>query len=269
MIYTTTSIEEVIARVIRNTRLQDPSYLVDMNEWIPEAMRYMRTWVALRKKWEDIKITFHKGRMPCGLISLRAVQYEHSRLPYFNGARAADATRTPVNSASVYPGIPLEGTTAFGTHLVKRAATDNGEAVEYYETELDKLDSLSVNGEHWYYTETDYFNTSFECGWIRAHFMALPTDNNGLPLIPDEENYKEALYWYSRAKIIGAGHPDKVFSEQTCMDRFEKYAERAMSRITYPSVDEMEGKIARMTRFIMPQDYWSTFFNPMSEQINY
>ncbi len=266
MIYTTTSIKEVIARVIRNTRLQDSSYLVDMNEWIPEAMGYMKTKVALVSKYEDVKIHFHKGRLPCGLQTLKAVQYGHCRLNYFKGARSADSQDcAPNTSPSVYPGIPQEGTTTFGTHLVTRPAVDEGVDVSFYETELQKVNMLEFHGEHWYYTELDYINTSFECGTVRLHFVSIPLDNEGMPLIPDDELYKEALYWYVRAKMIGTGYEDRSFNEATCMERFESYASRAMSRIRYPSVDEQQGKIARMTRLIMPMDYWSTFFNPSSE----
>jgi hypothetical protein len=263
MIYTTTSIQEVLARVVRNTRLQDSSFLVDMNEWVPEAMGYMKTRMALETVYKDICVKYHKGRMPCGIVSLSAVQYGNCRLRYFKGPRSADSQNSyPSGSPSVYPGIPEKGVTAFGTQIVKRPAVDGGEQVVFYETELFKLNELAFHGEHWYYTELDYFNTSFADGWIRAHFKRLPLDEDDMPLIPDDELYKEALYYYVRAKMIGAGYQDKQFNEQILMGRFEDYARRAMSRIRYPSVDEQDAKVERMSRLIMPEDYWSTFFNP-------
>lgn len=267
MIYTSTSIEEVLARVTRNTRLQDSTYLADMVEWIPEAMGYMKTKFVLAPRWKDLTIKYHKSRLPCGFSSLRAVQYGGCRLPWYNGSRTADSLSTGNYPAtSVYPGIPLEGTTTFGTHLVKRGAEDDGIPVSYYETDLQKVNSFSFHEEHWYYTELDYINTSMCDACVRIHYMGIPLDEKGLPLIPDEENYKEALYYYVRAKMIGAGYEDRQFSEQTCMDRYEKYAERAKSRITYPSVDQQQAKYETLTRLILPVDYWASFFNPSSGQ---
>lgn len=268
MIYQTTSVQEVIARVIRNTRLQDGSYLVDMNEWIPEAMGYMKTKVAMVGRYQDIVIKYHKGRLPCGCNTLNAIQYGNCRLSYFRGAKTADSQLCPPiteSADSVYPGIPVDGVTTFGSHIVKRGAEDDGITVSYYETNLAVVNDMPFHGEHWYYTELDHINTSFESGTIRTFFMSIPLDDDGMPMIPDDELYKEALYWYVRSKMIGAGFTDKQFTEQTCYDRFQSYAEKAMSRIRYPSVDQQAGKVARMTRLVMPVDYWSSFFNPMSE----
>lgn len=228
-------------------------------------MGYMKTRYSLSTKYKDICVRYHKARMPCGLQSLLAVQYGNCRLKYYSGSKSADSFTTASGAPSVYPGIPKEGDTLFGTHLVKRPAVHDGEEVEFTETDLCRVMDLAFHGEHWYYTELDYINTSFADGIIRVFFKKLPVDQNGLPLIPDEENYKEALYYYGRGKMIGAGYVDKVFTEQQCMDRFEKYAERAMSKITYPSVDEVDARAERVQRMILPTDFWSTFHDPATE----
>lgn len=265
MIYQSTSIDEVIARIVRNTRLQDPSYLVDSEEWIPEAMGYMKTKFVLAPRWQDVDIHYHRAKMPCGLVSLRAVQYQNCRLPYYNGSRSADSfNNRNSQAASVYPGIPMEGTTTFGTQIVKRGTEDDGIPVYRYETELEKVNCLSFHVEHWYYTEMGYINTSMSEACIRLHYHGIPLDPKGLPLIPDEENYKEALYWYVRAKMIGTGYEDKIFTYDSCMARFDTHAQRARSRITYPSVDQQEAKMQNLTRLIMPENYWSSFDNPGS-----
>jgi hypothetical protein len=267
MIYSTTSSREVIARVVRNTRLQDSSFLSDMNEWLPEAMGYMKTKVALQPFYQDVKISFHRGRLPCGLQAMSAVQHKGYRLRYYDPGVAAGGLQSTIdNAASVYPGIPLRGTTVFGTHLVRREAEDEGIPVEFLETDLCKVMDMDFLPGHWYYTELDHITTSFEKGIIRIHGRRIPVDAKGFPLIPDDELYKEALYYYARAKMIGAGYTDKVFSEAVCMQRFEDYAQRAISRITYPSVDQVEGQVGRLSRLIMADDYWDSFGNPGPER---
>lgn len=265
MIYATTSMKEVIARVARNTRLTDASFLTDMPEWIPEAMGYMKTKMTLEKVWKDLRIQYHRAKLPCGIQSVSAIQYGCHRLRYYNGARAAgSAERWNGDAASVYPGIPLEGTTIFGTHLVKRPAVDDGVEVAFYETSLERVSCLS-EGEHWYYTENGSISTSFSDGIIRVHYRRLPLDGEGYPMIPDDELYKEALYYYVLAKMIIAGYETKAISEREAMLRFEDYAARAMSRIRYPSVDQAEEQVRNLSRLILPENMWENFGHVPSE----
>lgn len=256
-IHTSSPLEQVIGRVFRNTRAQDASYAEDMNEWIPEAMGYMKTRIALVKRWQDVNVRYHKGRLPCGLVDLLAVQWGNCRLPYLRSDIAASVLGPSTStSPSVYPNIPLRGTTPFGTHLVSRDTEDEGVPVRFFETDLESLELLPNAQGAWYYTELDYINTSFADDCVRIFYKGIPVDSKGFPLIPDDEYYKEAIYWYCRAKMIGCGYEDKVFTEAVCMDRFETNASRAMSRITRPTVDEQEAQIKDITRFILPENVW-------------
>lgn len=249
MNYSSVSIKDVIGRVIRNTRLQDSSYIEDMGEWIPEAMGYMRTKVNLALRSADIDIEFHKGRLPCGIRSLLAVSYGGARMAHYNGARTyGDVSQRKLDNST------------FGTLLVNRATPGGGNIVE---SELYQLYQSAAAG-HTYYSEMDWLNTSVQDGKVRAYYMAMPVDNEGYPLIPDNENYKEALYWYVRGKMIGAGFIDRVYSVTHCDDKFEKHAGRAIGQIRYPSVDQVAAKVENLNRFILPENYWESFYQPNS-----
>ena len=355
MIYKSTSIKEVIGRVIRNTRLQDSAFIQDMGEWIPEAMGYMRTKVVLSPAWKDVTIDFHKGKLPCGLRTLTAVSYKGCRLRYNAGVQAYGARSQSVTEpayvsqpASV---VSLEtvGTKIFSanatgniyaldylvasdsshievTSLINRATlsqdisdmqsdlnslgvgtflcswandvlnisvTDSTiTGIAYHRVTLDSevlLMNLSVNDtvesvyqstllnnvtaimnqpycNHTYYTELDYINTSICDGVVRLFYKTIPLDEFGFPLIPDNEDYKEALYWYVRTKLIGAGYRDTVFKFTDCEERFNVHATRAIGQIKYPSVDQVETSLEISTRLILPDNYFETFFaNPGKE----
>jgi hypothetical protein len=268
MIYQTTSIKEVIARVVRNTRLQDSSFLVDMAEWIPEAMGYMKTRVQTRKVYKDVCVRFYKTAIPCKLQSVLAVTYGGCRLKYYSGDQSFDSFLATSNSSSVYPGIPERGDTTFGTHLVKRAATDDGVDVEFTETDLQRVSDLPFHGEHWYYIEPGFVVVSLKDGAVRLHGKTIPLDKGGLPLIPDNENYKEAIYWYVRERMAGAGYPEKVYSTESMRQRFEEHAYRAMSQITYPSTDQVEQQVENLYKILeFPTDrgFWDTYYSTINE----
>lgn len=254
MIHKSCSIQEVIGRVIRNTRIQDSSYITDMYEWIPEAMEFMRTKMELSYTFKDVEINFHKGKMPCGLIHIMAIEYNGCRLEYKTGSnnsyRRANTSTT---------GLDLFVST------IKTQDVPDGNYI--WKSDIRSVGSLPV-GSGSYSIEMDYINTSICDGMVRVHYMSQPLDCDGLPLIPDNANYKEAIYYYVRAKMIGCGYKDNAFSEQELMQRFEIYASRAMGQIRYPSMDLIQKRMDTLMRFIPPEDYWNNFFEGSNGTVN-
>ena len=263
MIYTSTSISEVIGRIVRKTRVQDSNFLVSMDEWIPEAMGLMRTKYELKPAWKDILISFHMGKLPCGLINIKGVEWNGHRLKYNTGSRTFNAP-----AQQPFPGTETRrsGVTPFLTIPYARETPD-GEGVIYDSTAIklpycisqDQYNCLPLC-DQWYSTQLGYLQTSFADGCVRIHYDTVPLDTEGFPLIPDNEAYKEAIYWYVRAQMIGAGWEDKVFTYQQCEQRWELYASRAKGQISYPSVDAMEMRVNTFTRFIPPTDYFEKFY---------
>lgn len=249
MIYTSCSIDEVIGRVIRNTRVQDTAFIIDMNEWIPEAMDMMRTQMQYSPAFEDVIIKFHKGRLPCGLIYIEAVEYKGMRIPYGNSVKNIKTSQqlsTLTNEPPVFTSVPYKTITANDANA--------------YASDLNAALCLPEASDVYYQTELDHILTSFEEGCVRIHFVKTPTDVRGLPLIPDNGDYKEALYWYTRQKMIEAGFNDRVFKWEHCNAKYEFYAARAITDIEYPSPDQMESRVKTLTRFIAPPNYFGNFF---------
>lgn len=376
MVVTSVSIKEVIGRIIRNTRLQDSSYISSMNEWIPEAMGYMRTKNSLQLKWADVDIDFYKGKLPCGTRSVRAVEHNGCRMKYSRTVRPfthpkeikktvefiSDPAKVAISSMDetvdqnctvefsapkptistgdihvkviyahtngediavtldVVVGVSLDFTAllvalnAVGlgtwtaalsldtTKIILTSVNNTYEVTDLtyawlpadtpdhsftYDIDCDQqvlttyqaiqtrtpafvTDVIALErlpyGEHGYYTELDYINTSLCEGTIRVYYMGIPTDCEGFPLIPDNENYKQALYWYVRGQMIGTGYSDSVFKYSDCEIQFEKYATRALGEIRYPSVDMVDGTVAMGTSLLTAEDYFSTFNSVRGEE---
>lgn len=272
MIFRSTSIDEVISRIIRNTRVQDSSYIQDMIEWIPEAMGQMQTRMPLTYKYHDTEINFHKGKMPCGLIYLAAVEYDGVRLPYSStakhyatGHKINDKNKSEASTAQVFTSVikTNPNDTYFDQNNILWSSTLEPT------TNLNVIVSADQHPSHWYATELDWITTSIIDGTLRLHYLSQPLDENGLPLIPDNENYKEALYMYVRAKMIGAGYDEKVFREQDLLQRFEVYARRAINEITYPTWDQKEQQVKTQARFIPPPNYYENFYRVDSHEKSY
>lgn len=238
-----------------------------MGEWIPEAMGIMRTRVTYQKCWKYVNIEFHKGRLPCGLHAVLGVMHNGYRVDWSNSILAASAPQPEHTYNNNIPLGPVPDTiTVFDTTI---AYYQTPEQSIIYDTLLTQVRQAPCGG-HTYYTELDYINTSLRDGKLTVLYDRIPLDQEGFPIIPDNEQYKEALYWYCRAKMIGSGYPDKVFKEEVCMERFELAAARAIGQIKYPSIDKMETMFRTNTRLIMPENYYEDFFeNTGKEDLNH
>lgn len=276
MIYKSVSIKEVIGNIVRNTRVQDASYLFAMKEWIPQAMGLMKTKCTLSNKWEDIDIHFHKGKMPCDMKTIKAVEAHGRRIPHGNSVQTL--------------GIPESNQ----HHSHSRLGTTNGfEYIPQFYSAPDQpnpqensiiytQDIVSLSAEHcnnlprhehdWYDTELDYIMYSGPDTTIRVHYRAIPVDAIGFPLVPDNENYKLALYYYCRAMMIGAGFEDKIFSYDKLMGPegyFERHAARAIGEIRYPSTDQMEFKVNEHVRLVKDENYFHNYFSSEHKERKY
>lgn len=249
MVYKSVSIDAIIGKIIRDTRIQDSAYIIDMHEWVPEVLSTLRYEAPLTGEWADVPIHFHKGRLPCGLIYIDAVEWEGWRLPHGNSVKNIRTSKRTDPS----PYMPETFTS-----IVGKTPTPDGNGI-YFST-LRKVRATPFNSKHYYQLELDYLLTSFEQGCARVYFRAAPHDERGLPLIPENQALKECIYYYVRGKMIGAGFQDKVLKEETCYERYNHFLERASAEIDFPSPNMMEERVNTFARFIPPDNYYNGYF---------
>lgn len=258
MIYQSCSIDSVIGRIVRNTRVQDTAYIIDMASWIPEAMEMMQTQQETIGAFKDLHMKFHKAKLPCGLVYIDAVEHGGHRLPY--GDCVKNIRRANIRDPRLRPHQPETFTSMPFSYPAP------GDQTHLYFSDLLQVTRLPLHDKHYYQIELGYILTDFPDGKITVHYRATPTDEKGLPLIPDNSNYKEALYWWVRGKMIGAGFDDAVVKMQECDEKWNIYAPRAMAEIDYPSPDQMEARVNTFARLVPQYNYFETFDRSVHEQ---
>lgn len=255
MIYVSVSIKEVLGKIVSRTRVKDSSYLEEAKDWIPAAMGLMKTKQRLQTRWAFVNIEFHKGMLPCGMVGMPAViDMNGCRMSWYNGQDLA---------GMAFPHTAQQPTTDQSVFLTNIVSRETFEDNITFETILTQVKSLH-DSRHRYYTELDYINTDFPDGRVLVIYQRVPLDKEGFPLIPDNEDYKEALYWYVRACMIGAGWKDTVFTVSDCEKRFETHAERAIGSIRYASVDQKQHAVDTLNHLILPEDCWENFFGDIT-----
>ena len=240
MLYQYTSVNEVIGRVLRNTRLTDTGVISDIPVWIGDAMEMLQTSSTLESVKEIAEVKFFQAKIPCGLVELEAVTH--------NGIRLM------LDNSSIYQLSKRSG------H--NEAYQNNIKIIDPFLDHVNIAYNQGTRTTNKYYLKPGYIcMTELKKGEIEIHFNRHACDEDGFPLIPDNGNYKEAIYWFVRGKLIGAGilEETRAVNEHICNEKFEVLSRRAINEITYPSVDKMERVRANQVNFAIPENYWSNF----------
>lgn len=106
-----------------------------------------------------------------------------------------------------------------------------------------------------YTLNNDFITLSEKIGKICMSYWAMPTDDEGYPLIPDNVQYKEAVKWYITHKLDFIGWrngdvPDKVF--QYTEQQRDWYIGAASNKAKMPDESRMEGLKNQLLR-LRPQ----------------
>lgn len=257
--------------VVANTRVQDTSYLYDARRWITTGMGILRTRCTLTNAFEWVDINFHKGAVPCGCKSIKAVEFCGRRIPEGNSSETYGAAAD--NQAHPAPQKDTTNGFQFVPQIYTAPNTTPQDNILIYTQDLvqphhgnNNGDTLSKQYNHWYQIEMDTIVSNVHTGRFGVHFRQIPLDANGWPKIPDNTDYHMALYFFCRAQMIGAGFEDKIFTYDKIMSEergregyFWHHANRAIGQIRYPSTSSMEFKVNEHVRLIKDENYFDRF----------
>ena len=170
-------------------------------------------------KITDVEIKEYRGMLPCDLISVVQVEDLHNGL----SMRAMTDVFTPALTAS------LPHSTY---HLQDRCY-----------------------GEGTFKTQGNIIYTSFPEGAVRVAYKAIPVDEDGFPLVIDNENYLAALEAYIKKQVFTVKFDTGKISAQVLRNAQLEYGDLAaqlISEFQQPSVAEAEA-LSRYTTSLIPR----------------
>ena len=118
------------------------------------------------------------------------------------------------------------------------------------------------------YTVNDAFiNVNFETGSIGLAYIGIPIDDEGFPLIPDDEGYKEAILKYVVMKLK---YPDYIAGKYPIYKEVEqdwhKYCSQARGNANMPSIDEMESIKNQWVKLMPEMHKHKEFFTTLNRK---
>jgi len=283
MIYKLTSINTAISKVVRDLGLGDKEIpFQDMIEWMAEGLEHIGSYYQLEEKEAIILIEDHKGVLPCDF---------HKSIKFLEGCAMGGITGsgpywTEVNNAlqcAQYPITNPNGTVEDGDtmpitdmltfqslQLVQYRKTGTGFG-NFYQG-LQHSQSLMGQGlSHTPSSGTDYainFDTvtaSFRYGFIGLRYLAIPVDENGYPLIPDNVSFMDAMVWKCAYHLSLRGHQFKnpqLNDFEACKAYWNQYCLQARAEAAFPDPDMME-RLGRIFNTLSPNyhEYYEDFVN--------
>lgn len=240
----TVSIKQILARIIRTARDVEPDYYSNIQEWIAEALAIAYTPTTLEITSSVLDVKNHIADMPCGFHKIICMEYCGYRLLEAGDITAFHQGDTTEIRKGVQPPNP---TVVYDSLTLKPFS-------------IDEILQLPPVDREYYREGVNVFQFSFKEGTPKVHYYSLPIDSEGFPLIPDNANLHNHIFYYTLMSMIGAGIPmnSKELTYMNCRQLTEDiYLPRAINELK-----RWDSEIAHKNypRMVFPQYFHKDFF---------
>lgn len=222
------SSETIIAKIIADLNLNENDIRIsDIREYIMEAILKIGAISQYDHKIAIIPIIHHQAKLPCDLYKLSQVAFSNSNCGGWLPMRKTTSSFSIVHDrCSDKPCMLMQDSVLIP--LVKNLfnLVDDSKALEKLNSDINIRQTLSAllneytfNNNHGnttyqhvdgtmfsfdlqYDTKPGYIYTNIPTGFLKISYYAIYTDDDGMPLIPNLESYKEAIMYYVTMKLL-------------------------------------------------------------------
>lgn len=242
-----TSIRRVLDNLLDHPLLRD----LTLEQVIRHTIRFISLFgfpQLYQDKVETIDIREFRGLLPCDLISIIQVRDMDSDICL----RAMTDTFAPGMRPQ-----PEEDTQP------KDLLNNAFPAGEYIPPRREHHEELA------YKTQGRIIFTSFKEGQVEIAYKAIPVDENGFPLLIDNETYLNALEAYIKMKVFTVKFDTGSVSAGVLGNAQTEYswaAHQLQTEMTTPSMAEMESMTRFLNTMLKPVTSFDTHFKDMGNR---
>lgn len=174
------SVKNIIAKAYNDLDITEEFDIGLLIEWSAEALGKINVYSQLESKYECIDICNYKAEIPCDLVYLNEVGYKGYQLDkaFANSINQRDSNK----------------------HFYYTPTSVNQYKIENIAFFLGQTYTFPNNDS--FIMENGWFKTSFKEGTLDIKYDAMPLDEEGYPLVPDHESFRDALFWYIAYKYF-------------------------------------------------------------------
>jgi hypothetical protein len=246
MIYKLESIDRTIAAILRNLGLgQEQVPFDDFIEWIADGLEHIGSFGQYTTKQAFIIVEDYQGFLPCDFMELIEVMKGCSICPppgdgFWDNSLMGALTKAGVNWDLVPALTKFNLTNAQG---ITTATSSFSQLSNFLHLNTALVGTIGDNK----FTNNDYniqnnvITTSFQYGIIKMQYLAMPVDDRGFPMVPDNVSFRDALYW-KIAYHLSMRCPDLLKNDRMkdmeyCYSKWDWYCGQARAEANMPNVD--------------------------------
>ena len=298
MIYKNTSVKRVIAKVFTDLDLQEGEHRIgDMIEWAGEALEKIGAFPSFINKVTGkdgspiLKVVNYQAPLPCDFHRMIQVSYGVTETGPFYPMRYATGSfdhgsilNTNMDNASSSDENPESSliTLTMSLYDLSYAAAllklnDEPDIRSQLNSMLNQMDGAAVTTtdiidttfDYTYVITPGYIKTNQSAGYIMMAYQAIPTDNEGFPLIPDDASFFEALYWYITMKLMYPKWVQGSVRDGIYFDArrsWNYYCKQAYGNALMPNKDQLESIKNTWNRLVPELNEWNTGFSTLGQR---
>ena len=274
MIYKLDSIDRVIARIVKDLGLGvDEIPYQDFVEWIADGLEHIGSYYQFQEKECNIIIENYEGMLPCDFYkSIRLLNKWEIPTPssggFYGGSLALALQKL---------GIDWSKIPAYDQfHIIDVAGLSSNEAANNGISNLSFNNNLIGNSQANKFTDVDYninFNkvtTSFQYGILSLQYLAMPVDERGFPMVPDDVSFRDALFWKVAMQLC-MRNPTLLANPTLqkfdyCQAMWYRYCGQARANANMPDLEGMIRIKNNWLRMVNNPDFDLQLFGPLGKQ---
>lgn len=247
MIYKYLSIQNIIEKIYRDYGSPEELDVWDLYEWIAEALEAIDAYPQYEKLFTQIPIENWKGKLPCNLSYIEQVSY--CGKPCY-----------PVNSTMAILSSDTSNTTAKAFIRGEEVTSDMIPLFAMRNTDLERR-----------YYDVDDCNLFFDIQTVATElvvsYIGVKIDQDGLPMIPDNYWYREAVTSYVQKMLDRIEWRKQKISEAVYRDSeraWERAKNAARANALMPDLGKMENLKNQIVRLKPNIRAFDSFFSSHS-----
>lgn len=278
MIYGLEKLDRVINKIIRDLGLgQEDIPFADFVEWIADALEHIGAYYQLQEKSCIVKIENHEGLLPCDFYKMirlsQGCQFEQAT---DGGFYAGSLVEVLAKAGVDFEKMPAyERYVIVGTKGLQR--TDINDITQLTGV-LNFNKNLIGNPKITSFTKSDInisgnrVMTAFPCGFLQLQYLAMPVDERGWPLVPDNVSFRDAMFWKC-AYQLSMRSPDKMPNPRMkdleyCKQKWNFYCVQARAEANMPDLAMLERFANQWMRLLNVTDLYTDGYRSLGKPSN-
>jgi len=293
MVYKYVSSKRVISKVLTDLDLGEENIrTADLLEWIGESLLKIGGFPQFiirttgREDLPVLEISNYQSELPYDFHSLIQVSYSTSASGPFYPMRYATGSydyNPEVNDVTDTGVEDITSTSNLVTLCMQLYNLSYADALVKVNTEVNtrevlnslltststSISDITDSTDYTYTIRGGYIKTNQSTGYLQLSYQAIPTDIEGYPLIPDNESYVEALYWYCVMKLYYPKWVTGTIRDAVYYDArrsWNYYRKQAYGEAMMPDKGQLESIKNTWLRLIPNINEYDTSFSNLGQQ---